>query len=98
MGFPYAHKLHHRNRPAWTLTPDAQLLADAVAAEQRHDANCKCKTRVRLSGPDGPSIAMFEAAWRLAESLDDVYGPDSDDAVAATMIVMLDRYRKARQP
>ena len=80
------------------MTPDHRLSRDVQAAQLRHDkSRCKCRTKIALTGNDGPSYRMLHAAWRLAEAVDRYEGAPGVPANQIAMMARLTEYQAARR-
>lgn len=80
--------------------PDSVFLDEVAAAERRHrDSRCRCGTKARLVGADGPDLDLLVAGWRCAEGLDRaVFSGMESDALAEEVLRLLTRYRAIRTP
>ena len=52
------------------MNPDRDFADACATAERIHDeSGCKCGTKVKLSGRDGPSLYLLLAAFDVASAL-----------------------------
>lgn len=80
--------------------PDSVFLDEVAAAERHHrESRCRCGTKARLVGSDGPDLDLLVAGWRCAEALDRaVFSGMDSTALADEVLRVLTRYRACRTP